>query len=85
MAGIAKGRGAAWSSPLAIPAGMANMKEMWDDMESAGARIGGEKRQFRDFQPPDYDPRQRRRTDDAGFPQQQVHPVRACASAVRRC
>ena len=67
---------------------MANMKEMWDDMESAGTRIGGEKRQFRDFQPPDYDPRQRRRTDDAGFPQQQVHPLKSypyfsyCASFV---
>jgi hypothetical protein len=52
-----------------------NLKEIWgtgNDLDAAGARMGGEKRTFREFQPPDYDPRQRRRTDDVGFSQQQV-------------
>lgn len=51
-----------------------NLKEIWgtgNDLDAAGARMGGEKRTFREFQPPDYDPRQRRRTDDVGFSQQQ--------------
>ena len=55
---------------------MANLKEIWGagaDLDGTGARIGGEKRPFRDFQPPDYDPRQRRRTDEAGFAPQQVY------------
>jgi hypothetical protein len=54
---------------------MAGMKDIWsagNDIDASGARIGGEKRPFRDFQPPDYDPRQRRRTDETGYAQQQV-------------
>jgi len=54
---------------------MANVKDIWgaggEQLDAAGARLGGEKRPLRDFQPPDYDPRQRRRTDE-GFAQQQV-------------
>jgi hypothetical protein len=67
------------------------MKELWNDMETAGARIGGEKRQFRDFQPAaavgsDYDPRQRRRTDDASFALQQVsRGVDAAAESMLQC
>eukprot|EP00802_Teleaulax_amphioxeia_P005253 Tamp_05257.p1 GENE.Tamp_05257~~Tamp_05257.p1 ORF type:complete len:538 (-),score=100.26 Tamp_05257:1413-2891(-) len=53
---------------------MANVKDIWgaggEQLDAAGARLGGEKRPLRDFQPPDYDPRQRRRTDE-GFAQQQ--------------
>ena len=54
---------------------MSSAKELWGaggELDAAGARIGGEKRQFRDFQPPDYDPRQRRRTDDSAYTTQQV-------------
>ena len=56
---------------------MANLKDIWGaggELDSAGARPGGEKRPLRDFQPPDYDPRQRRRTDE-GFAQQQVQAL----------
>jgi hypothetical protein len=54
---------------------MSSTKELWGaggELDAAGARVGGEKRQYRDFQPPDYDPRQRRRTDDSAFATQQV-------------
>ena len=64
---------------------MANLKDIWSgggDVDAAGARLGGEKRPLRDFQPPDYDPRQRRRTDDA-FAQQQVHSRRVGAGGER--
>ena len=49
------------------PLPMSNMKDVWEtggELDPA-SRVGGEKRQFRDYQPPDYDPRQRRRTDDS--------------------
>lgn len=59
---------------------MSNMKEIWggSDLDAAGARVGGEKRPYHDHQPPEYDPRQRRRTDDMGFAPQQVRMRTFC-------
>ena len=61
---------------------MANLKDIWTagNDSDAAARIGGEKRPFRDYLPPsDYDPRQRRRTEEPGFA---APKVRASLQAV---
>jgi hypothetical protein len=63
---------------------MSNMKEVWGagGELDPGSRVGGEKRQFRDYQPPDYDARQRRRTDESfAIATQQVR----CARHRRNC